>query len=42
VSASFNLGFAGALGVVLLIVSLALVVAYNAILGRLAGERRLA
>jgi len=42
VSASFNLGFAGALGVVLLAVSLALVVAYNAILGRLAGERRLA
>jgi putative spermidine/putrescine transport system permease protein len=42
VSASFNLGFAGALGVVLLAVSLALVVAYNAILGRLAGQRRLA
>jgi putative spermidine/putrescine transport system permease protein len=42
VSSSFNLGFAGALGVVLLAVSLALVVAYNAILGRLAGERRLA
>jgi putative spermidine/putrescine transport system permease protein len=42
VSASFNLGFAGALGVVLLAVSLALVVAYNATLGRLAGERRLA
>jgi putative spermidine/putrescine transport system permease protein len=42
VSASFNLGFAGALGVVLLAVSLALVVGYNAILGRLSGERRLA
>jgi putative spermidine/putrescine transport system permease protein len=42
VSASFNLGFAGALGVVVLAVSLALVVGYNAILGRLAGERRLA
>jgi putative spermidine/putrescine transport system permease protein len=42
VSASFNLGFAGALGVVLLAVSLMLVVAYNAILGRLSGERRLA
>jgi len=39
VSASFNLGFAGALGVVLLVVSLALVFAYNSILGRLAGER---
>jgi putative spermidine/putrescine transport system permease protein len=42
VSASFNLGFAGALGVVLLAVSLLLVVAYNAILGRLAGDRQLA
>jgi len=39
VSASFNLGFAGALGVVLLAVSLVLVVGYNAILGRLGGER---
>jgi putative spermidine/putrescine transport system permease protein len=42
VSTSFNLGFAGALGVVLLIVSLALVLAYNSILGRLTGERELA
>ena len=42
VSSSFNLGFAGALGVVLLAVSLVLVVAYNAVLGRLSGERRLA
>ena len=42
VSASFNLGFAGALGVILLIVSLFLVVAYNSILGRLTGERHLA
>ena len=42
VSASFNLGFAGALGVVLLVVSLALVFAYNTILGRLAGERQIA
>jgi putative spermidine/putrescine transport system permease protein len=40
VSASFNLGFAGALGVVLLAVSLVLVVAYNAILGRIGGEGR--
>ena len=42
VSASFNLGFAGALGVVLLAVSLALVFAYNTILGRLTGERQVA
>jgi putative spermidine/putrescine transport system permease protein len=42
VSASFNLGFAGALGVVLLAVSLALVVAYNGVLGRLARQRQLA
>jgi putative spermidine/putrescine transport system permease protein len=42
VSSSFNLGFAGALGVVLLAVSLALVFAYNTILGRLTGERQIA
>ena len=42
VSASFNLGFAGALGVVLLIVSLVVVFAYNTILGRLTGERQIA
>jgi putative spermidine/putrescine transport system permease protein len=42
VSASFNLGFAGALGVVLLTVSLALVFAYNTVLGRLTGERQIA
>jgi len=42
VSSSFNLGFAGALGVVLLAVSLALVFAYNTILGRLAGESHIA
>jgi len=42
VNASFNLGFAGALGVVLLAVSLALVFAYNTILGRLTGERQIA
>jgi putative spermidine/putrescine transport system permease protein len=40
VSASFNLGFAGALGIVLLAVSLVLVVAYNAILGRIGGAGR--
>ncbi|MGH6816638.1 MAG: ABC transporter permease [Hyphomicrobiaceae bacterium] len=42
VSSSFNLGFAGALGMVLLAVSLALVFAYNTILGRFTGERHLA
>jgi putative spermidine/putrescine transport system permease protein len=42
VSTSFNMGFAGALGVVLLVVSLVLVVAYNHILGRLSGQRELA
>jgi putative spermidine/putrescine transport system permease protein len=38
VGSSFNLGFASALGVVLLAVSLAVVVAYNHVLGWLAGE----
>lgn len=42
VGASFNLNFAGALGVVLLAVSLAIVVAYNAVLARLSGDRSLA
>jgi putative spermidine/putrescine transport system permease protein len=42
VSASFNLGFAGALGVVLLAVSLVLVFAYNTILSRVTGEGQLA
>jgi putative spermidine/putrescine transport system permease protein len=42
VSASFNLGFAGALGAVLLAVALVLVFAYNTILGRLTGDRRMA
>ncbi len=41
VSASFNLGFAAALGLVLLAVSLALVIAYNHVLGRLTGQREL-
>jgi putative spermidine/putrescine transport system permease protein len=36
VAATFNTAFAGALGVLLLIVSLALVIAYNHVLGRLA------
>jgi putative spermidine/putrescine transport system permease protein len=42
VSASFNPNFAGALGVVLLAVSLAVVVAYNNVLARISGEERLA
>jgi putative spermidine/putrescine transport system permease protein len=42
VSASFNPSFAGALGVLLLAVSLVLVLAYNAILAPLTGTRDLA
>jgi putative spermidine/putrescine transport system permease protein len=42
VSASFNPMFAAALGVVLLVVSLALVIAYNAVLGRFASGEKLA
>ena len=42
VGTSFNPGFAGALGVILLTVSLAIVVAYNRILARVAGEQGLA
>jgi putative spermidine/putrescine transport system permease protein len=42
VGTSFNPNFAGALGVVLLLVSLAIVVAYNRILARLSGEQGLA
>ncbi len=42
VSASFNLGFASALGLVLLVVSIGLVVAYHRVLGRLAGQPELA
>jgi putative spermidine/putrescine transport system permease protein len=42
VGSSFNLGFAGALGVVLLLVSLVVVVGYNHALGRLSGQRDLA
>jgi putative spermidine/putrescine transport system permease protein len=39
ISGSFNIGFAGALGVVLLAVSLVLVIVYNRVLARLAGGR---
>ena len=41
VSASFNPNFAGALGVILLLVSLAVVVAYNKVLATLSGEEGL-
>jgi putative spermidine/putrescine transport system permease protein len=41
VSASFNLGFAAALGLVLLAVSLVLVIAYNHVLGRLTSQQDL-
>jgi putative spermidine/putrescine transport system permease protein len=42
VGSSFNLGFAGALGVVLLVVSLVVVLAYNNVLGRFAGGEKMA
>ncbi|WP_315832810.1 ABC transporter permease [Bradyrhizobium prioriisuperbiae] len=38
ISANFNIGFAAALGMVLLVISLALVVAYNHILGLVSGQ----
>ena len=41
VSSSFNVGFAGALGVVLLAVSLVIIVAYNRVLARLSGDEGL-
>jgi len=42
VGASFNPGFAGALGIILLAVCLIIMIAYNAILARVAGERGMA
>lgn len=39
IQASFNIGFAAALGMVLLVISLALIVAYNRVLGVLSGDR---
>lgn len=42
VGTSFNPGFAGALGVILLVVSLAIVIGYNRILARLAGGQGMA
>jgi putative spermidine/putrescine transport system permease protein len=41
ISANFNVSFAAALGMVLLLVSLALVVAYNRVLGLVSGQRDL-
>ncbi|TWA99255.1 ABC transporter permease [Bradyrhizobium stylosanthis] len=41
ISANFNVGFAAALGIVLLVISLLLVVAYNRALGLVSGQREL-
>ncbi|MBW7969782.1 ABC transporter permease [Bradyrhizobium sp. BR 10289] len=41
ISANFNVGFAAALGIVLLIISLILVIAYNRALGLVSGQREL-
>src|SRR6267378_1892865 len=41
ISSSFNVGFAAALGMVLLTISLVLVIAYNRILGLVSGQRDL-
>jgi putative spermidine/putrescine transport system permease protein len=41
ISANFNIGFAAALGMVLLTISLLLVVAYNHMLGLMSGQREL-
>jgi putative spermidine/putrescine transport system permease protein len=41
ISANFNVGFAAALGIVLLMISLGLVVAYNRALGLVSGQREL-
>ena len=41
ISANFNIGFAAALGMVLLLVSFVLVVAYNRVLGLVSGQRDL-
>ncbi|MGJ5180865.1 ABC transporter permease [Bradyrhizobium oligotrophicum] len=41
ISANFNVGFAAALGMVLLAISLSLVVAYNHMLGLVSGQREL-
>ncbi|MHC2620662.1 putative spermidine/putrescine transport system permease protein [Bradyrhizobium huanghuaihaiense] len=41
ISANFNVGFAAALGIVLLVISLMLVIAYNRALGLVSGQREL-
>lgn len=41
ISASFNIGFAAALGIILLVISMALIVGYNRVLGMLSGDRKL-
>ncbi|MDU6376658.1 MAG: ABC transporter permease, partial [Bradyrhizobium sp.] len=41
ISANFNVGFAAALGMVLLAISLMLVIAYNHVLGLFSGQREL-
>jgi putative spermidine/putrescine transport system permease protein len=41
ISANFNVGFAAALGIVLLMISLMLVIAYNRALGLVSGQREL-
>ena len=41
ISANFNIGFAAALGMVLLVVSLVLVIAYNRVLGLVSGQHGL-
>jgi len=41
IAANFNIGFAAALGIVLLVISLVLVIAYNRALGRVSGQREL-
>jgi putative spermidine/putrescine transport system permease protein len=41
ISSSFNVGFAAALGMVLLAISLVLIIAYNRILGMISGQRDL-
>ena len=41
ISANFNVGFAAALGIVLLLISLTLVIAYNRALGLVSGQREL-
>jgi putative spermidine/putrescine transport system permease protein len=41
ISANFNIGFAAALGMVLLVISFSLVIAYNHMLGLVSGQREL-